>query len=70
MNIPILNSKKMTALKHELGRCRPGHCVLTDDGLILTEREACLRKYGLEIGFIAEFLPERVSPPVEMSVAA
>ena len=41
--IPTMNRK----MKYELARCRPGHCVLTEEGLILTEREACLRKFGM-----------------------
>jgi hypothetical protein len=44
--------------RNELARCRPGHCVLTDDGLVLTEREACLRKYEMDFtAAAANFAP-------------
>jgi len=45
MKIQIPTSNDELGLELEL--CRAGHCILTDDGLILTEREACLRKYHM-----------------------
>ena len=73
MNIPLLNNGKTKELMRELAACKPGCCVLTDDGLILTEREACLRKHGREIGAIApedSALKEVTKPAVTVAAAA